>query len=50
MILLALTALLLATQSPARLVAWVASPTVMGVVLTINLLLLGLRGPERRPT
>jgi LCP family protein required for cell wall assembly len=43
LILLAMAALLLATQSPARLVAWVASPSVMGTLLSINLLLLGLR-------
>jgi len=43
LILLGIAALLLATQSPARLVAWVASPSVLNVVLTINLLLLALR-------
>jgi LCP family protein required for cell wall assembly len=42
-ILLGIAALLLATQSPARLVAWVASPSVLNVVLTINLLVLALR-------
>jgi LCP family protein required for cell wall assembly len=34
---------MLATQSPARLAAWVAGPTVLGTVLTINLLVLALR-------
>lgn len=40
LILLVLAVLLVATQSPARLVAWMANPTVLGTILTINLLLL----------
>ena len=34
---------MVATQSPARLAAWVAGPTVLGTVLAINLLVLALR-------
>jgi polyisoprenyl-teichoic acid--peptidoglycan teichoic acid transferase len=43
LVLLAIGGILVATQSPARLVAWVASPTVLGIVLSINLLVLVLR-------
>ena len=43
LILLLIVALLVATQSPARLVAWVADPTVLAVVLTLNLLVLAAR-------
>lgn len=40
LILMALGILLFVSQSPARLVAWLATPTVLGTVLTLNLLLL----------
>ncbi len=39
-VLLGVIAILVATQSPARLAAWIANPTVLGLVLTLNLLLL----------
>lgn len=39
-VLLAVVALLVLTQSPARLAAWVADPAVLGTVLTLNLLVL----------
>ncbi len=40
LVLLAVALLLFATQSPARLAAWVANPAVLGTVLTLNLLML----------
>jgi LCP family protein required for cell wall assembly len=40
LILLGIVVVLLLSQSPARLAAWVANPTVLGTVLTLNLLLL----------
>lgn len=40
LILLGVVLLLLLTQSPARLAAWVADPAVLGTVLTLNLLVL----------
>jgi LCP family protein required for cell wall assembly len=43
LVLAVIVAAALATQSPARLAAWVAGPTVLGTVLTINLLVLALR-------
>lgn len=42
-ILIGVIALLVSTQSPARLAAWVANPTVLGVVLTLNLLVVAWR-------
>jgi LCP family protein required for cell wall assembly len=40
LILLAVALVLALTQSPARLVAWMANPSVLGTILTLNLLLL----------
>lgn len=40
LILLGVIVLLVMTQSPARLAAWVADPAVLGTVLTLNLLVL----------
>jgi LCP family protein required for cell wall assembly len=40
LILIAIGLILIRTQSPARLAAWVASPQILGIVLTLNLLLL----------
>ena len=40
LILLVLGVLVIQTQSPARLAAWIASPQVLGTLLTINLLVL----------
>jgi LCP family protein required for cell wall assembly len=42
-VLLALVALLLGTQSPARLVAMVANPAILGTLLTLNLVILAWR-------
>jgi LCP family protein required for cell wall assembly len=43
LILIALALLLVRSESPARLVAWVVSPQVMGTLLALNLVLLGWR-------
>lgn len=43
LVLVVIVAALLATQSPARLAAWIASPNVLAVILTINLVLLAMR-------
>lgn len=43
LILLGIAVLLFASQSPTRLVAWLATPSVLGTVLTLNLLLLAWR-------
>jgi len=43
LILIASGLVLIQTQSPARLAAWVASPPVLGSVLTLNLLVLAWR-------
>ena len=43
LILIAIGLVLIQTQSPARLAAWVASPPVLGAVLTLNLLILAWR-------
>jgi len=43
LILIAIGLVLIESQSPARLAAWVASPSVLGVVLTLNLLVLAWR-------
>jgi polyisoprenyl-teichoic acid--peptidoglycan teichoic acid transferase len=40
LILFVLGSIVIGTQSPARLAAWMASPPVLGAVLTLNLLLL----------
>lgn len=41
--LLAVALLLVSNQSAARLAAWIASPNVLSVVLTVNLIALGVR-------
>ncbi len=43
LILLTIVAILVMAQSPARLAAWVAGPSVLGTVLTLNLLVMALR-------
>jgi LCP family protein required for cell wall assembly len=43
LILIALGVLLVQSQSPARLVAWVVSPQVLGTLLTLNILVLAWR-------
>ena len=43
LVLLAVVGLTLATQSPARLTAWAVAPSVLGTLLTLNLLLLAWR-------
>jgi LCP family protein required for cell wall assembly len=43
LILLGIALMLVVTQSPARLAAWMANPQVLGIVLTINLLVMTLR-------
>ena len=43
LILIALAVLLVQSQSPARLVAWVVSPQVLGTLLTLNVLVLAWR-------
>jgi len=40
LVLLAVAVILVITQSPARLAAWMANPSVLGTVLTLNLLLM----------
>jgi LCP family protein required for cell wall assembly len=43
LILLGIALMLILTQSPARLAAWIADPSVLGTVLTLNLVVLALR-------
>ena len=43
LVLLALALILVQTQSPARLAAWVVSPSVLGTLLVLNVLVLGWR-------
>ncbi len=43
LILLGTALMLILTQSPARLAAWIADPSVLGTVLTLNLVVLALR-------